>query len=182
MARRLLTVLFAFVLITFSVGANCHHENTLTGPVAEARKSLLQATNTPISTRTLKATHTPHTPASPTPTVTPVPPTTTFTPASPTPSPTPFCIYSLSPTLANFDWNGGSGTVTVTAGKKCTRTSSSNASWIRIISGSKGRGDGTVGYSVSRFTCPGRSCGTRSGTLTIAGETFTVSQRGLGLY
>ncbi|MDY6986961.1 MAG: choice-of-anchor U domain-containing protein, partial [Thermodesulfobacteriota bacterium] len=78
-----------------------------------------------------------------------------------------------SPTSQNFDDSGGSDTVSVTAPVGCDWTATSNDSWITITSGSSGSGNGTVDYSVeacSSGTCP------RSGTMTIAGELFTVTQ------
>ena len=54
----------------------------------------------------------------------------------------------------------------------CTWTATSNASWITITSGSNGTGNGTVSYSVSSNTDTSQ----RTGTMTIAGQTFTVTQ------
>ncbi len=71
----------------------------------------------------------------------------------------------------------GSGSVSVTAGNGCTWTATSNANWITINSGSSGSGNGVVGYSVQANP----STGSRSGTLTVAGETFTVYQAGVTL-
>ncbi|MFN2416039.1 MAG: M36 family metallopeptidase [Pyrinomonadaceae bacterium] len=84
------------------------------------------------------------------------------------------CTYSISPTSASFAAAGGSGTVNVTAGAGCAWTAASNAGFIGITSGASGTGSGTVSYSV------GANAGTtsRTGTLTIAGKTFTVTQAG----
>jgi hypothetical protein len=51
---------------------------------------------------------------------------------------------------------------------------SSNDSFITITSSSSGTGSGTVHYSVAANT----SATGRSGTMTIAGEAFTVTQSG----
>ena len=51
-------------------------------------------------------------------------------------------------------------------------TASSNNPWITVTSGSSGSGAGTVGYSVAS-----NSGSARTGTITIAGQTFTVSQQ-----
>jgi all-beta uncharacterized protein len=64
--------------------------------------------------------------------------------------------------------------VAVTAGNSCDWTATESASWINITGGSSGTGNGTVTFSVSANT--GSS---RSGTLTIAGKTFTVTQAAL---
>jgi hypothetical protein len=85
------------------------------------------------------------------------------------------CIYVLSETSHSFGQAGGNAsiTVTVTSGTGCSWTATSNASWITITSGSgPATGNGTVSYSVAT-----NSTGApRTGTLTIAGQTNTVSQ------
>ena len=86
------------------------------------------------------------------------------------------CTYSISPTSASFAAAGGSGTVTVTAGAGCAWTASSNASFITVTGGASGSGGGTVSYSVAANT----GTTSRSGTLTIAGRTHTVTQAGTG--
>ena len=83
------------------------------------------------------------------------------------------CTYSISPTSANFGSAGGTGSVSVTAGVGCAWTAVSNASWIHVTSGGSGTGNGTVGYTVDV-----NSSSSRTGTMTVAGETFTVSQSG----
>lgn len=81
------------------------------------------------------------------------------------------CIYSISPTDQSFGAAGGSGTVNVTAPAGCDWTAVSNAAWINVTAGSGGSGNGTVSYSAAQNT------GTaRTGTMTIAGRTFTASQ------
>lgn len=81
------------------------------------------------------------------------------------------CSYSISPTSANPQWGGGTGSISVSAGTGCAWTATSNASWIVINSGSAGTGNGTVAYSVGVNSGPNRS-----GTITVAGTTFTVNQ------
>jgi hypothetical protein len=85
----------------------------------------------------------------------------------------PSCTPTISPASASFSAPGGSGSVTVTAGSGCAWTAASNAGWISITAGGSGTGNGTVSYSVA---ANGGSA--RNGTLTIAGQTFTVSQSG----
>jgi ABC-type molybdate transport system ATPase subunit len=58
--------------------------------------------------------------------------------------------------------------VSVTAPDGCAWTAVSNVSWITILSGASGSGNGTVSYSVASTTRA------RSGTMTIAGQTLTV--------
>jgi hypothetical protein len=84
------------------------------------------------------------------------------------------CTYSISPTSASQPAGGGTGSVSVTAGAGCAWTASSNSSFITITAGSSGSGSGTVSYSVAANT----ATTSRTGTLTIAGQTFTVTQAG----
>jgi Zn-dependent metalloprotease len=86
------------------------------------------------------------------------------------------CTFSINPTSASYAAAGGSGSVTVTAGAGCNWTAVSNATFITVTSGSSGSGNGSVGYSVAANT----GTGSRNGTMTIAGQTFTVTQAGTG--
>ncbi len=87
------------------------------------------------------------------------------------------CATSLAPTSETFEVAGGNGSVSVVAASSCSWTATSNASWITVTSsGSGGSGNGSVTYAVSANT--GAS---RSGTITIAGRTFTVAQRGFSV-
>jgi len=81
------------------------------------------------------------------------------------------CTYSINPTNQSFVAAGGTGSVAVTAGSGCGWTATSNAAWISVTSGASGNGNGTVNYSVALNTGAARS-----GTITIAGQTFTVTQ------
>jgi hypothetical protein len=67
---------------------------------------------------------------------------------------------------------GGSVNVTATAGTAWTAVS--NHGWITIISGQSGSGNGTVNFSVAAN--PGTTA--RVGTITVGGQTFTVTQAG----
>lgn len=82
------------------------------------------------------------------------------------------CSFSISPTQQTFGSKGGTGSVAVTASSGCSWSASSNAPWLIITSTPKGTGNGTVAYSVATNT----TGAPRSGTLTIAGLTFTVKQ------
>ena len=81
------------------------------------------------------------------------------------------CTYALSPTNATAISNGGSNTVSVITGAGCAWTAASYDSWLGILSGGSGTGSGAVTYAV--VVNPGPA---RSGTLTIAGQIFTVNQ------
>ena len=97
--------------------------------------------------------------------------TVTQAAAAAPPPPPVSCTYSISPTSSSIAAAGGTGTVAVSAGTSCAWTAGSSASWVTITSGSSGSGDGPVTFSVAAN--PGDA---RSGTLTIAGQTFTVTQ------
>jgi len=92
--------------------------------------------------------------------------------------------FTLSPTSIDVTASAGNGTVTVMASiPTSTWTAASNSPFLTITSGASGTGNGTVGFSVAA-----NSTGSpRTGTLTIAGQSFTVNQAaaatsGLGFY
>jgi hypothetical protein len=82
------------------------------------------------------------------------------------------CTYALGADSASIVATGGSGSVSVAS--SCAWTATSNASWISITSGASGSGNGSVFYTVAANT----GAAARTGTLTIAGKTFTVVQSG----
>jgi hypothetical protein len=86
-------------------------------------------------------------------------------------SPIP-CNFSLSASSVSVGANGGTGSINVTAGSTCAWTAVANNTWITITSGTSGSGNGSANYSVTANT----STSPRTGTITVAGQTFTVSQ------
>ena len=84
------------------------------------------------------------------------------------------CTYSISPTSQLAGSSGGLGTVSVTTSPGCAWTVASNASWITLTSNSSVTGPGTVNYWVSANS----GTTSRTGTMSIAGKTFTVTQSG----
>jgi streptogramin lyase len=82
------------------------------------------------------------------------------------------CTYSIDPTEAGFYGGAGADFVSVTSLLGCAWTAVSNDGWISVDAGATGNGDGVVLYSVAAN--PGATA--RSGTMTIAGQTFTVNQ------
>lgn len=87
----------------------------------------------------------------------------------------PSCSYTISSSSAALGDVSGGGTVSVTTTSGCTWTAVSNASWLTVNSGANGTGNGTVTYSVTANL----STSSRTGTITIAGQTFTVTQNGV---
>jgi hypothetical protein len=82
------------------------------------------------------------------------------------------CTFTIAPGSQAFTGAGGPGTVAVTAsGPTCARTAASAAPWVTITAGATGSGSGTIGYAVAA-----NGGAARTGTLTIAGQTFTVTQ------
>ncbi|HET9528976.1 MAG TPA: NF038122 family metalloprotease, partial [Blastocatellia bacterium] len=82
------------------------------------------------------------------------------------------CTYTIAPASQSFAANGGSGSINITAADGCAWNAVSNDAWITIDSGSSGSGNGMVSYSVAAN--PGAA--NRSGTITAAGQAFTVLQ------
>jgi hypothetical protein len=83
------------------------------------------------------------------------------------------CAVGFAPLVnAAIDASGGNFSVSVAAPAGCSWTAATGDSWITINSGASGAGDGTISYSV-----PLNNVATaRTGTITIAGKTFTVTQ------
>jgi hypothetical protein len=83
------------------------------------------------------------------------------------------CTYRLSPATAKFKAAGGSKTVKVkTRFPDCGWTSVSNDPFITITSGTNGVGNGVVFYTVA----PNTNTVPLSGAMTIAGETYSVTE------
>ncbi|HLK18269.1 MAG TPA: BACON domain-containing carbohydrate-binding protein, partial [Bryobacteraceae bacterium] len=84
------------------------------------------------------------------------------------------CSYSINPTSATPTAAGGNFSATVTTTPGCTWSASSTVSWIAVVNGASGNGSGTVAYSVQSNS----SASLRSGVLSIAGQSLTVTQSG----
>ena len=69
-------------------------------------------------------------------------------------------------------WHGSTG-VTALAGCAWTGVSN-NTSWLTVTGGASGSGSGTVAFSAAANS----SINPRTGTLTIAGQSFSVTQAG----
>ena len=86
------------------------------------------------------------------------------------------CSFGVSPTAATLTSAAGSSTTGVTAPGGCNWTAASNAAWLSVTGGASGSGDGTVTFSAAANP----STAQRVGTLTVAGQTVTVTQTGIG--
>jgi hypothetical protein len=85
------------------------------------------------------------------------------------------CSYSINPLSRSFTSRGAEASVNVTAPNGCGWTATSNAVWLTITSAASSSGNGIVTYIVrDNFAAT-----PRIGTMTIAGQTFTVTQEGV---
>ncbi len=81
------------------------------------------------------------------------------------------CFLSISPSLGSFTSSGGTSIISVTATtSSCAWTASENLSWVSLSSTS-GSGNGAISVTVSANTGAART-----GSVTIAGKTYTISQ------
>jgi len=88
------------------------------------------------------------------------------------------CTFTLGSTSANEPAGLGFDSVSVTTGPNCVWTASTNASWLTITAGAFAFGSSDLEFS---FTA--NPAGTsRTATVTIAGQTFTVTQAAAQLY
>lgn len=102
----------------------------------------------------------------------PPPPDPPADPPSPPPNQPEPCEYGISPERRTVPAGGATGSIDVRSEDGCAWIASSNASWITITAGSSGNGRGDVGYRVDANP----TTAARTGTLTIAGRTFTLDQ------
>ena len=79
----------------------------------------------------------------------------------------------FNPGAASFDTNGGIRSISLTLPAPCSWTAVSSASWLSITANPSGMGSGTI-----TIYAPPNSFSQRTGTLTIAGKTVTVTQSG----
>ena len=84
------------------------------------------------------------------------------------------CTFSLSGPGQSFSAAGGSGNVTVNTSSGCAWTATSSESFLTVVSGASGTGTGAVVFQVAA-NISGQA---RTASLTIGGQTFTVTQSG----
>jgi Domain of unknown function (DUF5666)/Putative binding domain, N-terminal/Viral BACON domain len=94
-------------------------------------------------------------------------------PPPPPPPPPPPCTFTVSPATQAIRHEGDSRELRVDASAAtCGWTASSAVEWITITAGASGTGDGQVRYTVA----PNTSSSPRTGRLTAAGQTVSVTQ------
>lgn len=82
------------------------------------------------------------------------------------------CTFAISSSSISIPFTGAAGTITVTAPNGCAWSSSSDAGWLVVTSGSNGSGNGSFSYSAAANL---GSSG-RTGHIAIADKSFTVTQ------
>lgn len=87
------------------------------------------------------------------------------------------CSFSLLPDAQNMPVAGGNAFTSLLTSPNCGFMVKSNVSWISLISNDTGAGMATVTFKVD----PNNTGSARTGTLTIAGLTFTVNQAGAAI-
>jgi len=87
------------------------------------------------------------------------------------------CALFLSSSSQFFGTAGGTGTIAFSSTSACAWSASSTVSWVAVSAGGGvSTGAGSVGYTVQSNA--GSSA--RTGTITLAGQIFTVTQAGTG--
>jgi hypothetical protein len=87
--------------------------------------------------------------------------------------------HGLEEASANYPAGGGSGTVRINAGTRCSWDAIKNVDWIIFTSEISGSGTNTINYTV----VSNPNCEPRTGRITVADLPFTVMQAaGTGAY
>ena len=81
---------------------------------------------------------------------------------------------TIAPTSATADYEGGSGNIDVTVDAGVSWSAKANVSWLSVTPES-GMSIGAVTYTIAPYT---NGTTPRTGTLTVAGKTFSVTQTG----
>ena len=83
--------------------------------------------------------------------------------------------YAIAPTTQSVGREWGPGVdERHDADRVCVDGGQNNTSWLTVTAGASGSGNGTVSFS----TTANASTSQRTGTLTVGGQTFTVTQAG----
>ena len=83
------------------------------------------------------------------------------------------CSFTLTPGAQSFSANGGDGAVTIGTLPVCPWTASTNAGWVTLTT-PNGTGPGSLSYRVSTNT----TTVSRTATITVGGQTHTITQSG----
>lgn len=130
---------------------------SLTAPASQSTLTLTAATNAAASTASL--------------TLAAVSGSTTKT-ATVALTVTPGCVITIDPRSAQVAAGGGTGTIPVRTATGCAWTATTAASWLQIVSGRTGSGNGSIGYQVAANT----ATTARSAAISVSGVEFSVTQ------
>jgi len=83
------------------------------------------------------------------------------------------CQVITGVTTTTFPASGGSASISVTTPNSCTWAATSSASFLTVMQGASGAGNGTVQFAVAPNTGAARTA-----TLTITGTPITITQQG----
>ena len=83
------------------------------------------------------------------------------------------CQIITGVTTTTFPASGGSASISVTTPNSCTWAATSSASFLTVVQGASGAGNGTVQFAVAANTGAARTA-----TLTITGTAITITQQG----
>ncbi len=84
------------------------------------------------------------------------------------------CAFSLTAGSVSSAAAGGSGSVYLTDANNCAWNTLSSASWLTVTSSASGFDSAAINYSIA----PNPSTASRTATITIGGQIFTVTQAG----
>ncbi|HLE55895.1 MAG TPA: hypothetical protein VJB15_02340, partial [Rhodothermia bacterium] len=84
------------------------------------------------------------------------------------------CVFNVSPMAQDVAQAGGIVTINVTSQPGCDWRANSNSSFMTLVWGSMAYGNGTAGFRVNAHT----GTSNRTGTLTVAGKTVSITQFG----
>ena len=85
------------------------------------------------------------------------------------------CTMTVANSMSSVGASGGNGRLTVTAGRECAWSVTSNVPWITPTPPAGGQGDGSVNYVVAANP----TADVRRGTVATGGQTLEVVQEGL---
>jgi hypothetical protein len=85
------------------------------------------------------------------------------------------CTFSFIQTSQQFESNGGQRTISVNAPSNCDFTVFSQAVWITVTQGNPGSSNSVVNFTVMQNP----NLSSRQGTIRIADQTLTITQKGL---
>lgn len=88
------------------------------------------------------------------------------------------CSYSVTPATNTIAAEAADSNFQVKAYSGCAWTATTSDDWLSITDGKNGTGDGIVSYSAAANT----SFSQRTGTITVAGQTHTVTQAGVQVF